>query len=219
MKHIILTIVLLAATGLSSACLVRETQHTIYLEPDGRVTWTVMETGIQSVSRNPAERDEEEISFLAEATRGQHCIALALAGLNPHRLTSRVLRAERPYAVWTDASFPALDQLAQAIGDRLGLDGQAQLWREGSEMKFEWTVREDPAGGSGGADECLMALLAEKNVNYRLVLTRGCFTSARGFVLSADGREAVPAERDSADPAKSDEPITIALSWQIDSGE
>ena len=42
------TIPLLAAAFLLQGCLVKETTHTLYLEEDGTLTWTVLEHAIRS---------------------------------------------------------------------------------------------------------------------------------------------------------------------------
>ncbi|MFQ5693816.1 MAG: nucleotide exchange factor GrpE, partial [Nitrospinota bacterium] len=45
---------------LMTGCLVGEATHTFYLDPDGTLTWSVLEHGIRSNADDPAERRAEE---------------------------------------------------------------------------------------------------------------------------------------------------------------
>ncbi len=56
MKHFI---VITLAAVLASGCIVKETRHDLYLEPDGGLTWTVLETGIRAEGGKPEDRREE----------------------------------------------------------------------------------------------------------------------------------------------------------------
>ncbi len=66
-------VLMLAGSGLlATGCLVGETTHGLYLDPDGGVTWTVRQQDVRSNSEE--RRAEEEESFLANVRAGRHAV-------------------------------------------------------------------------------------------------------------------------------------------------
>ena len=194
MKHFIF--ITLAAV-LASGCIVKETRHDLYLEPDGGLTWTVLETGIRAEGGTPEDRREEENRYLDEYLAGGHSISEALALLGPERIDGRLLRAERPFSVWTEARYGSLDGLGRRFLELLEVPGEASLELENGRGRFEFTCRVRPAcpgdGDGSSAAEAAKTLgaLADNLDCYRLVLTDGRFTGASGFRLLENGRVAV----------------------------
>ena len=100
----------LALTLVMTGCLVKDTTHTLYLDPGGAVTWMVLERDIRSDEEERAPRDEEEREYLDAFARGEHGVALALRRLDGDVRTT-MLRAERPYTTMTEARFDSIAEL------------------------------------------------------------------------------------------------------------
>src|SRR5262245_49539960 len=75
----------LLAVPLTSACIVKETTHRLYLSPRGALTWTVLEQDVRSTESNPANRASEEQAFLDGVASGTHSAFDALARLGPYQ--------------------------------------------------------------------------------------------------------------------------------------
>ena len=112
---------LTCVTFLTPGCLIKETSQTIYLEPDGRVTWTVLEKDVRSDGEKAEDRTREEAEYFSAASGARHPIALAFASLDPISVRAAILRAVPPYAVFTDARFARLDSLMARFVERIGV--------------------------------------------------------------------------------------------------
>lgn len=204
----VLSLVLLAG-----GCLIKETTHTLYIEPDDSVTWTVLEREIRSDSTDASERRKEEGAFLAAVQAAEHPVALAFDRLDPHSMETRILRDRAPFAVATEARLGRIDHTLQDWFDGLGLDGDAQLESRGRERTLSIVLRlseEEPEG-----DETLAALVEEIGA-YRLVLSEGRFHDATGFELSKDERIATPLELTDEvleEAQRTNGTIEFALAW------
>ena len=69
------TLVLLVICVLTAGCLLKRTTHTLYLETDGTVTWTVLEADVRSSEDKASARREEEKDFLDRVASGEHAPA------------------------------------------------------------------------------------------------------------------------------------------------
>src|SRR6185503_13056389 len=98
MKHA-LGIAPLAAALMLAGCLQKETTHTLYLAPDGGVSWMALEKDVRSDEKDPAARRAEEEAYIASATAGTHGIGRGLAALDPVDRRTHVLRARRPFVL------------------------------------------------------------------------------------------------------------------------
>src|SRR6266852_1993741 len=94
---------LTCVTFLTAGCLTKETNQTIYLEPDGTVTWTVLEKDVRSDREKAEDRTREEAEYFSAASVARHPVALAFASLEPISVRTTLLRAVPPYAVFVDA--------------------------------------------------------------------------------------------------------------------
>jgi hypothetical protein len=176
-----LGIVMIVAT-ITAGCLQKETTHTLYLSPDGAVTWAAMEVGVRSDERDDMKRIAEEQAFRAAALDGSHAVARGLMALNPSgAVGTRVLRDERPFQVLTEARFGRLDGLLQRLFDEAGLTASAQIVREGRlstlHIRFDFAAEPSPR-------ESPVDALAESIDTLRVVLTSGEFVSTKGFVIT-----------------------------------
>jgi len=182
----------------------KETQQTIYLNPDGSLSWVVLERDI----RGEPELEEELMSAFE---RGEHPIARAFEALDPVALDCTMLRRESPFVVYTNADFPALDEVFHDLYEQLGVRNRAVLESAGQVTRFHWTLwHDEPTTLSWNED--LLLLLDEDE--FRIVLTEGKFVDAEGFEIVGDGTVAIPSEihdEDEEEQTESDE--VYSLTW------
>jgi hypothetical protein len=209
-----LTILVAASVG----CFEIQGKHTLYLAPDGTVTWTVLEEEIRfDAETREARKDQEEI-FLRSVLAGTHDAAASLAALHPSTLRSRILREETPQAILTEARFPGIDRVYQNLFDLYGALATAELEVEADHTRLQITIWPDDDdedesseddGVEGVSDAIVLAVLFE----CRIVLTEGKFVDAVGFKILHDGR-AVEFADDAYDNDKnSNEPMVLSLTW------
>jgi len=198
------------ALGLAG-CILKDTRHTIYIDPRGAVVWTVLEEDVRSDTEAAADREREECEWLAAALSGDHNVARGLAFLGGDPET-RVLRAERPFVVWTQASFESYDELARRLVDGLGLPGRLEVTASGEEAGVSWELDLATIDESTTVEEPLLSLL-DGIENARLVLTEGRFVAAEGFVLDEAGRVARPVAPPSEQLEAKQGIVRWRLSW------
>src|SRR4051812_5846603 len=117
-------------TALTAGCLQKETTHTLYLAPDGSVSWVVSESNVRSNETDRATRVAEEQEYIAESTLGTHGTARGLAALGPlGAVRTTVFRGERPFHVVTSADFAAIDQVLQRVFTEMAIETSASLVR------------------------------------------------------------------------------------------
>lgn len=187
------TLRLLVATGLAlllAACVLKTTLHTLYLEPDGSVVWTVLEQDVHSNEQTAADRRQEECDWLAAAQLGEHGVARGLAWLGGDPVT-RVLRSERPFVVWTEARFASVEELATRLVNDLRLPARLDIERGADAAGFTFELDLAAAEGMDSSDNPLIDLL-DGIENTRFVLPEGEFVSAEGFELDEERRTARP---------------------------
>jgi hypothetical protein len=207
---------LIAVSALSLAalgCIDEEALHTLYLQPDGALTWVAVETEVRSTLDDPEERRQEEREFLESARADRHPVAEALRSFGPARLETTILRERRPFHVVTEAELGPVAGFAREVLWRLGVPGEAELVTTGSERRLEVTLWPDQADEDAvGEDDPLLALFSDWD-DYRIVLTEGRFVAARGFEITDDGTVARPADEE--EPAEG-EPLVFSLTWTLE---
>src|SRR5262245_55347033 len=97
-----------------AGCLDKEETHTLYLESDGTVTWTVTESLVRSVDGDITQREAEERDFMADALAGKNEAAERMRKVGAYGVETRVVRSRRPYAVTTEGHFTSLESLLRA---------------------------------------------------------------------------------------------------------
>jgi hypothetical protein len=177
---------------LTAGCLESEIRHDIYLEPDGAAVWSVLQTDVVSNEKDPAKRDREEREFRKRLLGENPPIAEALRILGGWKVETVVLRDERPFALAVKARFPRVDRMLEEYFDRVhpeaGVD--ADLDREGARTTL--TIEISPVEEEGAEADAAVAALEVGDDNLRIHLTTGRFVAAKGFVIEAEGRRAVP---------------------------
>lgn len=210
MKQIlILTIVVLAASGLTG-CMVGDTNHYIYLDPDGRITWTVFERNVRSIESNIETQQQQESQFLAEVRGTSHPVALGFVALVPRSIQHHLLRDLRPFSVWTEARFERADDLVLSLLDLLGVQAQVDMWIDGDITTLEAVIMTGEVHEET-LDESVLALIDDPET-YEIRLTSGSFVTAVGFVIEEDGALARPINSEETCHVEGD-PLVLSLSW------
>lgn len=189
LKRVFCALLVAGASLLGLACLEKQTTQTLYLSPEGAVTWTVQESDVRSTEHSPADREREEAEYRSQAEAGAHPILQALERLHPAGVESRLLRGERPMAFWGEARFDGVDGLARELLAALHVPGTVDfVWDgEGRHLRMSGKI---PRDFDSELIREMEPLLTGMPDSVRLVLTSGRFTSGKGVKLSEDGREA-----------------------------
>lgn len=212
------SLMLIALAGLTVGCFEIPGKHVLYLDPDGEVTWTVLEEEIRFDGDSPEARTRQEEELLDQVAAGEHVAAEALSALYPRLLDSRVLREDAPQTVWTEASYPGIDLVYRNLLDLMGMPAFVELEQEEDRTRLlitAWPGADEDGSESDGdeisdeAGEMLMALF----MKCRIVLTEGKFVSAEGFEIVDDGRAVQPVEVDTSEAEENNTPVTLSLTW------
>lgn len=207
------TVALLAA---APACIVAERTHTLYLSPDGRLSWVALEKDVRSDAEKPDDRAKEEAEFLAKLSAGLHPVAAALDGLGATDRRTDVLRQERPFIAVTTARFESIDRMLTTLFQQAGMEAEVSLRSEGPRMRLLVRIdlsRVDLDAPSNDADsDDTWSALIEDASQYTIVLTAGRFVDGRGFTFGSGDTSAVPVDVD-LEKAKEAGEIVYALSW------
>jgi hypothetical protein len=202
-------------TALTAGCLQKETTQTLYLAPDGSVSWVVAESNVRSNDTDGAKRLAEEQEYISQAILGTHGTARGLAALGPlGAVRTTVLRAERPFHVVTSAEFAATDQVLQRVFTEMAIETSASFVRRGDEntlcvrLDFSHPLEEH---------ETPVSELMDSFERFRLVLTEGRIANTSGLDVT-DGTSATLSEQwleraERAYEAKSS--IEFSLSWRV----
>jgi hypothetical protein len=207
-------ILILAIAATLTGCLTKEARHTLYLDPDGALTWVVLEEGVRSTADDPADVAEQEAGFLAGARAGEHPVALAFDYLDARRVETRLLREERPYAVLTEARFDSIvDPFRRWLAPLCRWSDVELLEQDGvSTLSVRCVPVEDDSELDNEALEALVPLIEEDEA-YRILLTAGRFVDARGFEI--DGSVAVIAGDDGEDDDRTDDDQDEIMTWSL----
>lgn len=217
-KRLLMLAVLVATT---TGCFEIQGKHTLYLTPDGTLTWTVLE---EEIRLNDATGEEEALTadeFLDLVAANRHDAAITLAALHPSSLNNRILREEPPQAIVTEAHFPGIDRVYQNFFDLLEIPASAELRIEEERTRMEatfWVWSEEPEEPEEGDElrqvngEILLALLCE----CRIVLTEGRFVEAVNFEIVEGGRVAIPIDFDTTEAEENNTPIVLSLTWTVE---
>jgi hypothetical protein len=181
-RFLALSLLLLASTG----CLIKETTHTFYLDPDGAIVWRVVEKDVRSDAEDVNERHKEEANYLDAVRAGESRMAVDFDALGALRVDTRVISDRRPYFVVTEATFGSIEELALAILEETCSAGSAELVFDGDRARF--TIRcpldaQQAASDETREEDFSGVGLIEESEAYRVVLTEGKFVDAIGFDL------------------------------------
>ncbi len=218
MRKLTGTIVVAGAVS-AAACLQKETTHTIYLSPDGRATWTVVEKNVRSDEKDSARRTAEEQAYILAAEGSEHGVGRGLAALSPARLRTRIIRGDRPFFVVTDAEFSSLEFAVQRFVTGLGLPADVLVTYDGAVTTLRVRIdvaqaMEDDMQKPEEEPENPLVALAEDLDAYRFILTEGRFVSAIGFTLAGDDTTAVPVKPAWDEVVANGGSLELSLGWR-----
>lgn len=213
--------VLCSLALLAVGCLIKETTSTLYLEPDGSVTWRVLEEDVRSDEEKPVDRSEEEVAFVEDVWSGEHHAIAAMRLLGATRVDSRFLRDRRPYTLLTEGEFPSLDGLLRDLLDELGVPGYVEHTVAGDWNRLVVLVDVGRMSDEDAEEESPVGALFSDTDTLRLLLVEGRFRDARGFDLIESATVAVlgeprEAEEGSSEDGEDDEPQVYCLTWTTD---
>lgn len=209
----IATAALLAVALLPLAgCKEDESQHLIFIEPDGTVTWRVIEDLVRSTEDDPVKRIEEEDEALDELEAGEGGYLTIFEDIGAREVEMRYLRDTRPYTIVTRATFDDLEDLVVLLDEACEEDHPTTLTRDGSvwtlqaEIDTEGTDWAELAGNDG-------KLWSLTWVEARIAASQGRFIEAERFELSEDGAIAKPLPLDEDDLRERPEQVVYRLVW------
>lgn len=204
----------LAVAAVMSGCLVKDTDTTIAINPDGSGTWTIVDRDVHSQADTPAVRLREEHEYLADVREGRHEPALALDAIGCWDVSSQVVRSQWPFLVVTSCRFTDLGAVWQQLIDAAGLRGQSRLDVAGD--RITWSVWADASeegsdGGTTARDQRVDSLLGGNRA--RLFVRCGQFIEATGFELADDNRVATLKAFDDKELEKAGGNLVLVLAW------
>jgi len=209
----------LGMTVVAAGCLQKETTHTLYLSPDGRVAWVAVEANVHSDEEDPGKRAAEEQAFIGPALLGSHRTALGLQTLGPDTLVgTTVVRGERPFHVITEAGFARIDTALERLLVGSGLPARVTLANDGDRTRLR--IRFDFSRTVVDRETPVSALLEEIE-HFVFVLTEGTFIAGGGFEAPDRGKAKLSKEAfDAIDRAMTARrAIELTLAWNAGSSD
>src|SRR6185369_8135146 len=149
---------LVAITLISAAaggCLLRDELHTWYLEPDGAVSWQVIEKDVRSDAGATTDRANEDSPYINAVRQEDHPVAHGLARLAPLSVRTEVLRATPPFTVVTEARFGNIGVLGERLLAISHVSGTSALERTPTGFTWTFTIRDQAPDGK--ADEVILS--------------------------------------------------------------
>ena len=203
----------------TSGCLQKETTHTLYLGPDGGLTWVAAEANVHSDEADPGKRAAEDQSYIGPALLGAHPVARGLQALGPDTLVrTTVVRDDRPFHVITEARFARADRTLERLFVDSGIPARVTMAQEQERttlrMRFDFSrqtvERNTPA----------VALL-EAIEHFVFVLPEGRFIAGGGFEVPDRARARLSKDAfDAIDEAMTARrPIELTLTWSLRSDD
>lgn len=185
----------------------RQTRSLLYLEPDGAVTWTILEWDIQPGSKaSDGARAAAERDFLAAAHSGNYPVRALFDLSGATNSSTTLLKGTRPFEVYTLGEFRGIDVMFRDLYFAAGAISTSTLERSGSVVRWTLTVE----GETGNAVPGIEAVAAPLE-KMQVLLTKGHFVEARGFKI-LDDRTAEAVNTDKRDG----EPETLMLAWDTE---
>lgn len=203
----LLRVAALALALASAGCISERPIQTIVVEADGSVTWTVVEMEARSLGDSAEGMRSEDAEFLERAASGDGDMARALRALGPTDVESTVLRDRRPFLVVTEATFPSVEALAQAL---VGEAGTVTVERGPDRVAVTATVRSSDVDRGEEGDDTPLEILGRKCEDIAIVLADGAFEegTTAGFDAELDLAQVDRAE------VSTDGLVTLRLEWR-----
>jgi hypothetical protein len=197
------TLAVLGLAALGDGCIEKDTRSVIYLDPDGSLTWTVLETDVRSGSEKPADRTQEEAEYRRTMLSNPTPLVLLFESLGGRQVSRTVLKDTVPFEVHTTAKFDRIDTLFErmcAAASYFCVAGVANDGRR-TTLTIEMVSELEVPGPEQDAMTDALGTL-------KLVLVEGRFVGASGFALTGT-RTATLDEK-----VVDGDPVTITLTWE-----
>lgn len=213
---------LVAAAGLSLVgCMIGKTTHTLVLETDGTLTWTVEESQMRSSEDAPADRRDEEREWLADREAEIHGPAEGLWQIGARTVETLVLRDRRPFHAVTTASFDdpgdAVRRLLEAAGIVAEID--ATRTANGGSIAIRVDIEateaaEELARARGDEDEDRPVDTLLDGDELLVMVADGAFVASVGFDVEDD---IARFDEDAIELALERDPRTLRLylEWEL----
>jgi hypothetical protein len=181
---------------MATGCLQKDRTDTWYLEPNGTVTWSVIEKDVRSDAKTAADRQTEEATYMTDVRSQMHPLAKGFRVLGAAEIHTKVLRGTSPYSVVTEARFASVDVLGQQVIVRVGLTGSSLLERDATGETWTLTFRDPHSQDTPSQNDEDLNALTDGLACLKVILTDGHFVAAGtdGFDISGDGRAATVIE-------------------------
>jgi hypothetical protein len=205
-----LALVILAAAA--AACIQEDSTVTLYVDPTGPVTWSILERNVRSDAKDRGERQTEESQFIVAARVHQHPAMTGLRRLAASDVKDSILQDKPPYSVMTEGHFRNLEEMGRRLFVAYGMTGTSVVTRD--DDKWIWTLTfEFVPKEFGDQDTAELAALTGGKVH--VALREGEFIEADGFTINDDKRLAelsgdLIEPRDHNDPPK-----ILKLVWRM----
>ena len=203
----------------TSGCLQKETTHTLYLGPDGGLTWVAAESNVYSDEADPGKRAAEDQSYIGPALLGAHPVARGLQALEPETLVrTTVVREERPFHVITEARFARADRALERLFVDSGIPARVTMTQE--EQRTSLRMRFDFSRQTVERDTPAAALL-EAIDHFVFVVPDGRFIAGGGFEVPDRAKARLAKDAfDAIDEAMTARrPIELTLTWSAHSND
>jgi hypothetical protein len=214
------TLLILGLAACSVACILATTTHTLYLEDDGSVTWTVLQEDVRSDADSAAKRAAEEQGLLDAIAADEHPAAVALRSLGGGQVATTLLRDRRPFTIRTSGRFESIEALARALIEALEIPGSVRLSVADGVWTLDLELRLDEIEDQDGEDDDELHPvidLVDDVEDYTLVAPSARFVRATGFAIEDNGRTVkfdLPSEEEIL---AGDKILTLSLSWKPES--
>jgi hypothetical protein len=203
---------------MAAGCLLKDRTDTLYLEPGGALTWSVMEKDVRSDANDPVDRQAEEATYMTDVRGQTGPLPRGFRSLGASEIHTKILRGTSPYTVVTEARFASVDLVGQRMIERVGLAGSSVLEVGAAAALWTLTMRDPHAAGPPSQNDEDLNALTEGLSGLRIILTDGHFVAAGtdGFDISGDGRAAAVRQNTADDKALDDGgQIVKALKWTV----
>lgn len=213
----LLAIVALALAG----CMIGVTTHTLYLERDGSLTWTIEEREMRSAEDDRRDRQREEQEWLGERAGETHDTAEALWQIGAASVETTIVRNRRPFHVLTRATFADAGDAIERLFAATGLIGDLEVSRnphggavaltidvEASEQMEQ--IEQDQRDDERPIDSLLLA------DDFLVMVSDGRFVEAVGFKVDGD---LARFDEDGIEAALERDPRTLRLYLAWEHGE
>jgi len=209
-------VVAAAIPFLTGGCLQKDTASTIYLDPDGRSAWIVVERNVRSDNGTQADRDREERAFVEAVGADRHPTAAAFRVLGGRDVRSTWLRDRRPWSVAIEAAFDSLDAPWEAALTACGIPHASVTAVEDGITTWRLELQVPDADPPDRPDCDVLAEGLLDALEGSIVLTQGRFVGAEGFDLSGPGPDRAVVSKDAISDdglERSGGRLVLSLSW------